>query len=115
MTALRATKEKILAAAILGKNAATTVDNKLTTTNTAGQVANTAATVISTTAKKAWNVATAVSKALLGDFTGLILVGAVALGTYALATSDSTDEIKKQNKATEDATKFQNEYNSSVA
>lgn len=115
MTTLRATKEKILAAAILAKNAATTVDNKLTTTNTAGQVANTAATVIATTAKKAWNVATAVSKALLGDFTGLILVGAVALGTYALATSNSTDEIKKQNKATEDAAKFQNEYNNSVA
>lgn len=115
MTALRATKEKILAAAILAKNAATTVDNKLTTTNTAGQVANTTATVISTTAKKAWNVATAVSKALLGDFTGLILVGAVALGTYALASSNSTDEIKKQTKATEDAAKFQNEYNSSVA
>lgn len=115
MTALRATKEKILAAAILAKNTATTIDNKLTATNTAGQVANTTVTVIATTAKKAWNVATAVSKALLGDFTGLILVGAVALGTYALASSNSTDEIKKQNKATEEATKFQNEYNSSVA
>jgi hypothetical protein len=40
-------------------------------------------------------MAKAVAKALLGDWTGLVLVGAVALGTYALATSDSTDELEK--------------------
>lgn len=75
--------------------AATTSDTVATTANTVATGANTAATVVNTTAQKAWNVAKAVAKALLGDWTGLVLVGAVALGTYALATNDSTEELEK--------------------
>ena len=62
-----------------------------TTVSTGATVANTAATVANTIATKAWNVAKAISKALFGDFTGLIIVGAAALATYAIATNKSTD------------------------
>ncbi len=69
--------------------------------NTAAQAINTAGTKFSTIAQNAWNVAKAVAKALIGDFTGLLIVGAVALTTYALATSDSTDELDNQTNALE--------------
>lgn len=95
--------------------AATTSDTVATTANTVATGANTAATVVNTTAQKAWNVAKAVAKALLGDWTGLVLVGAVALGTYALATDDSTDSLEKQSKATDKAKEAQNKYNSDLA
>lgn len=95
--------------------AATATDTVATTANTVATGANTAATVVNTTAQKAWNVAKAVAKALLGDWTGLVLVGAVALGTYALATSDSTDELEKQAEATDAAKEAQNKYSESVA
>ena len=95
---------------MLAKTAATTSDSVATTINTTAVGANTVATTINTTAQNAWNVAKAVAKALLGDWTGLVLVGAVALGTYALATSDSTDELEKQAKATDKAKEAQNKY-----
>jgi predicted nucleic acid-binding protein len=77
-------------------NTASTVSHTVATTaNTTATTANTAATVVNTTAQNAWNVAKAVAKALLGDWTGLVLVGAVALGAYALATDDSTDALEK--------------------
>lgn len=66
---------------------------------TVAEGANTVATVTNTNVTKAWNMVKAISKALLGDWTGLLLVGAAALGTYAIATSDNTDEIEKQNSA----------------
>ena len=79
----------------MASTASTSADTVATNLNTVASGANTTATVANTTAQKAWNVAKAVAKALLGDWTGLVLVGAVALGTYALATSDSTDELEK--------------------
>lgn len=99
----------------LASTAATASDTVATTVNTTATGANTAATVVNTTAQKAWNVAKAVAKALLGDWTGLVLVGAVALGAYALATNDSTDELEKQAKATDKAKEAQNKYNSDLA
>lgn len=59
----------------------------------------TGATKASTVSQNAWNVAKAVAKALLGDFTGLLLVAAGGLMTYALATAGSTDEIEDQSKS----------------
>lgn len=100
---------------MLAKTAATTSDSVATTLNTTAVGANTAATIVNTTAQNGWNVAKAVAKALLGDWTGLVLVGAVALGTYALATSDSTDELEKQAKATDKAKEAQNKYNDDLA
>lgn len=67
--------------------------------------ASTVATTANTVATKAWNVAKAISKALFGDFTGLILVGAAALTTYSLATSDAKDAEEEQNKALEESKK----------
>lgn len=99
----------------MASTAATASDTVATTVNTAATGANTAATVVNTTAQKAWNVAKAVAKALLGDWTGLVLVGAVALGAYALATSDSTEELEKQSKATDSAKEAQNKFNSDLA
>lgn len=95
--------------------AATTKETVATTANTASTVANTAGTVANTVAKQAWNVATAISKALLGDVTGLILVGAGALATYAVATAGSTDKIEEHNRAQEEAKKRMQEYTDSVA
>lgn len=50
-----------------------------------------AATRASTITTNAWNKAKAISKAMLGDFTGLLILGAASLATYAMATDDSTD------------------------
>lgn len=94
---------------------ATASDTVATTVNTTATSANTAATVVNTTAQKAWNVAKAVAKALLGDWTGLVLVGAVALGAYALATSDSKDELEKEAKAIDKVKEAQNKFNSDLA
>ena len=75
------------------------VSTATTTANTGATVANTAATAANTVALKAWNVAKAIGKALIGDWTGLLIVGAGALATYAIATSDSTDKNKEQNES----------------
>lgn len=99
----------------MASTATTASDTVATSANTVAVGANSAATVINTTAQKNWNVAKAVAKALLGDWTGLVLVGAVALGAYALATDDSTEELEKQAKATDKAKEAQNKFNSDVA
>lgn len=83
--------------------------------NTVAEGANTVATGANTIATKAWNIAKAISKALLGDFTGLILVGAGALAAYALCTSDSTEKQKELNEATDGAKEIQTNYLSSVS
>lgn len=101
---LKALKLKVLTAA--------------TVANTVAETTNGVATKINTGFQHAWNVAKAVGKAICGDYTGLLIVGAAALLTYSLCTSDATEETKKQNKATEDNEKtlknFRQTVNSSV-
>ena len=70
-----------------------------TTADAVAEGVDTVAVGANTIALKAWNIAKAVGKALLGDWTGLVLVGAVALGTYALATNNSTDAEQEHTKA----------------
>ena len=77
-------------------NAETTVVATTATT------ANTVVTNANRIATQAWNTVKAISKALLGDFTGLILVGAGALATYAMFTDDSTEADKKNADALKD-------------
>lgn len=77
--------------------AATAQNTVVTTANTVAETANTVATNANTVATKSWNVVKAISKALLGDFTGLLLVGAGALATYAIATANTADEQDKLN------------------
>lgn len=75
----------------------------------------TAATKGDTIIQTAWNVAKAVGKALLGDFTGLLIVGAGALATYSIATSGSSEELYKNSKSAENAKKKNEEFYKSVA
>lgn len=88
------------------KQIVTNANTVSTTGNTIATGANTVATGANTLAVRAWNIAKAIGKALLGDFTGLLIVGAGALATYAIATSDSTDaeeDHQKQLKKSKDA------------
>lgn len=81
-----------------GVNAALQIkNNALTAANTAVVAANTAVTKISILTQKAWNVTTAIGKALLGDVSGLILVAAAGYTAYTLATSKSNSEQKELN------------------
>ena len=86
-----------------------------TVTNTVAEGANAAATGISTVARNAWNITVAIGKALLGDFSGLVLVAAAGLVTYALCTDDSTDSQEKHNKAVSDAQKIEQDYSNKVS
>lgn len=84
--------------------------------DTAATVAHTASTVASTFATQSWNVAKAISKALIGDFTGLVIVGAAGLAAYALSTSKSTDETEKLNTSTKKVSDtFATTYSNSLA
>lgn len=83
--------------------------------NTVAQALNSSTTKKGTLIQNAWNVAKAVSKALLGDFTGLVLVGAGALLTYALATDKSADELDKQAKSSDKAKEAMTKYKDDVA
>lgn len=95
MLRLKALQQKINNALTATSTSETAKNTASTIVNTAAGVANNAATKKGTIAQKAWNVTKAIAKALVGDFTGLLIVGAGALLTYALATGDSTDEEKK--------------------
>ena len=81
------------------KTAVTKVNTAAIRENTNATGLNTLANNASRLAQQAWNVVKAIGKALLGDFTGLLLVGAGALTAYAIATSDSTDAQGKQNQS----------------
>lgn len=102
-------------ASTIANNTITKANTVATNLNTVAEIANTTATKGSTIAQNAWNVAKAIGKAMFGDFTGLLLVGVGALTTYALATSNSTEEQEKQTNSigkTKDAVK---EFASTVA
>lgn len=79
--------------------------------NTVAVGANTAATVANTAATRAWNTTKAVAKALLGDWTGLVLVGATALTAYAVCTSDAAEAEEQKATSTDKAADAQNSYN----
>ena len=106
-------------AATIKSTAETVKNTAATTANTVAGVANNTATKIGTVAQNAWNTAKAIAKAMVGDFTGLLLVGAGALLTYALATGDSTDEEKKsietKNELSNAINTMKGEVTSSVA
>ena len=83
--------------------------------NNVRQALNTSLTRKDTAAQTAWNVTKAVGKALLGDFTGLLLVGAAAYTTYALCASDATEEMKEGNNELDKAKQKQEEFHKAVA
>lgn len=79
--------------------------------NTVAVGANTAATVANTAATRAWNTTKAVAKTLLGDWTGLVLVGATALTAYAVCTSDAAEAEEQKATSTDKAADAQDSYN----
>ena len=85
-----------------------------TVANTAANGANTVSTVANTAATKAWNVAKAVSKALLGDWTGLVLIGATALTAYAICSDKATEADEEKADATKDVEDAQKNYNQTM-
>lgn len=102
----------------LWKNAnanATKTETTALGANTIAQNINNGTTKKGTIFQNAWNVAKAIGMAMVGNFTGLILVGAGALLTYALATADSTEELETQSEALDTAKSDIDEYNSAVA
>lgn len=115
MLRLKALQQKINNALTATSTSETAKNTASTIVNTAAGVANNSATKKGTIAQKAWNVTRAISKALLGDFTGLLIVGAGALLTYALATGDSTEETDKQAEATKRAKESTDEFAKAVA
>lgn len=97
-------------------NSATTKkDTVLTNANTVAQTVNTGSTKKDTVAQTAWNTAKAIGNALLGNFSGLILVGIGAVATYAIATSGATDEQKKLNDEVDKGAEEQKGYKKVMA
>ena len=114
--------QKDLMAVIAIGNGLQTIQNALQKESALMMWANAVKTSVLTAATKgdtiiqtAWNVAKAVGKALLGDFTGLLIVGAGALATYSIATSGSSEELDKNSKSAENAKKKNEEFYKSVA
>ena len=100
----------------LAATTAMTQSNTVSTVaNTAANGANTVSTVANTAATKAWNVAKAVSKALLGDWTGLVLIGATALTAYAICSDKATDADEEKADATKEVEDAQKNYNQTMA
>lgn len=81
-----------------------------TTAGTAATAANTVATTVNTAVRNKLNMAIAIGKALMGDWTGLVLVGAAALTTYAIATSGSTDKLEENANTVNYSKKVVKEY-----
>lgn len=77
--------------------------------------AKTKGTVADTVAQKAWNTTKAIGKALLGDWTGLLLVGAVGLTAYSIAASKSTAKQDELNASTKKGSEIQSQYASTLS
>ena len=98
------------------KAAVTKVDTAATRENTKATGLNTLANIASRLSQQAWNVVKAIGKALLGDFTGLLLVGTGALVGYALYTRKSADEQDNLNTSTKNVSNtFANTYAQSLS
>lgn len=97
------------------KSIMTAASTAATAKNTVAEGTNAAAIGIGTLARKAWNVAVAIGKALMGDFSGLLLVGAAALATWAICTDDATEKQEKENKAVDEAAEAHKKYADDVA
>ena len=102
--------QQIKAIKLAATTKVTTANTVATAANTVAEKVNTTAIVANTAAQRAWNITKAVAKALLGDFTGLVLVGVTAVAAYAIATDDAADEQKKLNDEVDKGADAQNNY-----
>lgn len=99
-----------------GTNTTTTATNTVATTaNTVAEGANTVATTVNTAAQKASNVAKAIGKALIGDYSGLLLVGIAAIVGTTTALAANTDTQNENNAATDDSIKAQKDIQGTVS
>lgn len=97
-------------------NTKTTIANNVATqTNTGAVGRNTAATVASTLAQKAHNTTVAIGKALFGDFSGLILLGAAALTAYSVANGKSKSKQDELNDSVSKGSEIQQQYTSTLS
>ena len=99
---------------LAARTAMTQSNTVATVANTAANGANTVSVVANTAAAKAWNVVKAVSKALLGDWTGLVLVGATALTAYAICSDKATEADEEKADATKEVEDSQKSYNQTM-
>lgn len=86
-----------------------------TTVNSTATEVNTIATGANTAVMKVWNTVKAIGKALLGDFSGLLIVGAGALATYAIATSNSADAEKEHQDQLNQSAKSVDNYTTTLS
>lgn len=77
--------------------------------------ATTKATIADTVATTAWNRAKAIGKALLGDWTGLLLIGVAGLTAYSMATNKSTERQTEFNNSVERSKQIQQEFKDSFS
>ncbi|MCH5241790.1 MAG: hypothetical protein J1F67_05130 [Muribaculaceae bacterium] len=69
-------------------------DTAAITSNTIATGANTAATTLATKAKQRLNTAVAIGKAIVGDWTGVVLLGAAPLTSYAMFSDEAKDKTE---------------------
>ena len=93
---------------------ATVQDTVATTANSTAKALNTASVAANTSAQKAWNTTKAIGKALLGDWTGLLLVGVAGLTAYSMATTKSTNAQDELNTSTKKGQEIQSQYVSTL-
>ena len=105
---------RLKAIALKSNTASTVADTAATTANTVAGGVNSAAVTANNVVRKAWNMTVAIGKALLGDWTGLILVGAAALITYSMCTEDSTEKNEENADSIDRVKEAQDTYNSTV-
>ena len=86
-----------------------------TTVNSTATGVNTIATGANTAVMKVWNTVKAIGKAVLGDFSGLLIVGAGALATYAIATSNSADAEKEHQDQLNQSAKSVDNYTTTLS
>lgn len=115
MQKLKQIRLKATTAATAGNTTSITANSVATTANTVATGANTAATTLATKAKNSFNTAVAVGKAIMGDWTGIAILAAAGIATFAMNTDKSTDAQEKNNKKTEEAKTIYTDYADRVA
>lgn len=106
---------KMNTAATTANATATTGDTVATGANTVAMAANTTATTIATSAKQKLNMAVALGKALMGDWTGIVLLAGAALTSYAMFADNAADATENETVATEKAKDVKESYFDEIA
>lgn len=100
----------------MAANVKTTVaDTVATTANSTAKGINTVAINANSRAQKTWNTTKAIGKALVGDWTGLLLVGVAGLTAYSMATNKSTERQTEFNNSVERSKQIQQEFKDSFS